>query len=77
MAPSLTRIKQLLKSAAFDPRKPGSMRVVVEMNDPTYCIKKAVELLLNASDDDDLRQAVSLVTLARAQLGSTETQKTR
>lgn len=72
--PSKTELSQLLKDSAFDPRQAGPMAVIVSMDSPDYCEGKAVELILEARQETDpvkhdakIVQAISLLTLARAQ----------
>jgi hypothetical protein len=79
-SPSMTQVKQVLRDSQFDPRQAGPMKFVVESNDPTYCTRKATELIGQADlaygqgqvtdYHERLAQAISLLALARLQRGT-------
>lgn len=48
--PSLTQLKKILSEAAFDPRKPGPMAIVVGMQDTRYLETKILEMTTEARD---------------------------
>lgn len=59
----------------FDPRTPGPMSIVVELNNPAYCEVKAIELIREAQSHpvdyhEKVTQAISLLALARLQRGA-------
>ena len=70
--PSLTEVRKILRQTAFDPRIPGPMRIIVDVDDPRYFRQRAVELIREAEYyppshyDKKLKQATQLITLARA-----------
>jgi hypothetical protein len=77
LRPSLTRLKQLLASCAFDPRKPGPMAAIVNAGDRHTWERRAVELVLEAQQEfestgnrgfyhDQLTRAISLLALCKA-----------
>lgn len=41
-------MQKAFASAAFDPRKPGPLSTIVEVNDQTYLMKRAQEMLRDA-----------------------------
>lgn len=72
---TLTKIRKAVKDAVFNPRKPGPMKIIADINDPDYCCKRAAEILMQQDikiNDDDLKQVISLVALARVQNGAKE-----
>ena len=68
MKPSKTSIKKALSEAAFDPRKPGPMQIIMETGNAEYYIQRAREILavyLDAPIPDKLDQAMALIALAK------------
>ncbi len=47
--PSLTSIRKVMKEAVFNPKTPGPMKVVADMDDAGYFEKRAIESIFNAS----------------------------
>lgn len=80
--PSRTKLLGLLRESAFDPRKPGPLKVIADNSSTEYLELRAVEMIQRAQTDavDDLlttderykecdshlAQAISLLVLARA-----------
>lgn len=74
--PSLTSLKQLLVRCAFDPRKPGPMKAIVESGDRNFWELRAIELIREAQDaieqghnnfyHDQITRAISLLALSKA-----------
>jgi hypothetical protein len=48
LKPSLTRVRKLLKEAAFNPRKPGKMQIVADVGSATYYETRAQILITEA-----------------------------
>ncbi len=77
--PSKTQVSKTLAESLFDPRAKSPMSVVVSFNDPTYCGRKATELIAEAEAaysqgqvtdyHERVTQAISLLALARLQRG--------
>lgn len=79
--PSHTRLKDILRGCAFDPRNDGPTRVVVEIAqaNPRYAEDKAIELIREgqlalgqctaegvAHHADNLKKAIGMLALALA-----------
>ena len=81
---SMTALKATLRSAAFNPRTPGPMKIVAQMDNPSYWMLRAAETTLQAEelfqcelDEEDreqllkmLDQGIQLLALARTKLSS-------
>jgi hypothetical protein len=50
-SPSLTSIRKVLQTAAFDPRKPGLLSTIVSLSDRAYLEKRAIEFIQEAESD--------------------------
>jgi hypothetical protein len=62
----ITKIKKAVRDNILNPREHPALKVVAEMNDPSYCRKRAMEELslpLKARDD---KVAFTLLAMARA-----------
>ncbi len=46
--PSLSQLKRLLAEAAFDPRSPGPMKVIVDISSVDYLLNRSVEFISEA-----------------------------
>ena len=65
-----TQIAKKLRDSIFAPNKPGHLRIIADVGNSEYYIKRAVELLrhseVDAANARDMRiDAISLVALAR------------
>lgn len=66
---TLTKIRKIAQDCVFNPKDDLTMKFVVELNDPEYCITKAQELLSSGqSPIAKINQAIRLLYLAKAQL---------
>lgn len=61
----MTSIKKALNDCTFNPRIPGPMKVLADMNNPEYCVLKTIELL-NQSHEN-ITQCIQLLILAKVQ----------
>lgn len=81
--PGKKQLQKLLAESAFNPDLTGPLKIIADLRNPQYCEIRAIELIQEArlSDmdhyHDKIKQAISLLVLARAerQHGTTETQK--
>jgi len=77
LKPSLTLVRKILKKAAFNPRKPGKLKIIADMEDSSYYERQAQVLIEEArairfsgmplgdvSYDEKMIQAIQLMTLA-------------
>jgi hypothetical protein len=76
---SMTQLRQVLKQAAFNPKKPGPMKIVTDLDDPNYWMLKAVENLqtiqaLPAREHKRMSaliiQSIQLLALAEARMSN-------
>jgi len=73
--PSKTTIRNILRSLAFDPRKPGPMSLIAEVGDAGYYITRAIEELRMADFDNKrntgkyINNAIRLLVLAKESRG--------
>lgn len=58
--PSLTAVKQVLQSCAFNPRVSGPLKIIADVGDQKYYKTRAIELIA----DGDLKRAIGLLALA-------------
>ena len=68
--PTLTQIRAMLATCAFDPREPGPMRAIVETDSISYLRDRAMEFLRSAEQVTNrheycqsLKKAISLLAL--------------
>lgn len=80
--PSKTAIQKVLRSATFDPRESGPLRIIADVGDPAYYVARAKEFLatlnpnfgnpaLTVARHDaglNIRSAISLLALALVDL---------
>lgn len=69
MNPSKTRIKQILRDCAFDPRRPGPLAIITEVGTRDYYECRAIELIREAqlgNHKESLQKAIALLALAIA-----------
>jgi hypothetical protein len=79
-----SKLAATLRDSVIDPRKDTSYRFVVELDNPAYCITKALDILtgidLNKTNtkvnDASLKQAITLLAMARCINGSSNTRQT-
>ena len=65
--PSFTDIRKALANAAFDPKKPGPMAVIADIDNPSYLVNRAIEFLRTENPSlIDLERAASLIGLLLA-----------
>lgn len=66
---SQTKIRKILLESAFDPKDDIALRELTSFENPEYCVMKATEYLTQyldgTGDDITLRDAISLLVLAR------------
>lgn len=62
MLPSKTAIKKILMESAFDPRKPGPMKVIADIRNHDYYKLRAIELI----HEGRLIEAISVLAMARS-----------
>lgn len=79
---SATQLRKTLSQCVFNPRQPGPMKVVTQMDNPEYWMLRSVEETMKAqdifkweTDEADrekllkhLEQAIQLLGLAKAKL---------
>lgn len=74
---SMTALRKTLSQCAFNPREPGPLKVVAQMEDPTYWMLRAVENIMQiqtlpAAEHNKLvpllTQSIQLLGLAKARL---------
>ena len=74
-------IQKTLSACVINPKTDTSYRFVVDLNNSAYCITKAMDLLnginLNKIDDSVLKQAITLLAIARVTDGSDSPKQTR
>lgn len=66
-------MRTVLMEALFDPRDPGPMQVLIDMNDSKYYEARAIEFIKETNLDyydlnfyhDNIKKAIGLLTLAR------------
>ena len=66
--PSLTAVRKVLREAQFNPREPGTMKIVAEQGSPEYYLHSAIVAIEQAkthSGEQYINQAIRLLTLAR------------
>lgn len=68
----MTKIAKKLTDCKVNPKKDTAWSFVTDLEDPTYCMTKAADLILEARTsragrDAKLKQAISLLAIARAQ----------
>lgn len=51
----------------FNPNEMGPFKIVIQMNNPTYCVEKAIETLLESKTPAAIEQAIALLALAKVQ----------
>lgn len=63
-------IHNVLSSCAFSPTKVGPMKVIADVGDPQYYVKRAIEILqLHLTNDTgEIRKAMALLALATAEI---------
>lgn len=66
-----TKITKILNDCKFNPRKPGPLKVVADVGDTDYYIKRAIEILTSEAntlgkDKEYMKRAISLIALAIA-----------
>jgi hypothetical protein len=72
--PTERQVKELLRQCSFNPRKDHDYKIIADVGDKDYYITRALELLTVAKNatisrqDELLKTAVSLITLARLEL---------
>lgn len=72
MKPKYSDIRRALKDIPFKPDEPGFMKIVTDVNDPSYWVNRAIEELKSLMDIDDrdsdakLRLAIQLLAYTRA-----------
>jgi hypothetical protein len=77
---SLTSLKKTLSQAAFNPRKPGPMKIVASMDNPEYWMRRSTECTMAALEpgvDNEtllalLTQSLQLLALAKTKLANAE-----
>ena len=57
-----TNIAKYYRGLVFDPRKPGTMKVIADMFNPTYCVNRAIEEL--QTNGGSIDRAIQLLTVA-------------
>lgn len=65
--PSSKQLKQTLNRSLINPREPGPMQMILEVNDPRYYQQRAMELIrdnLQKHNPENLIRAVTLLALA-------------
>lgn len=62
MKTSLTQIRKILSQSAFNPRKPGPMKVIADVGDPNYYRQRALELITH-DGKQNIKQAIGLLAL--------------
>jgi len=73
-----TSIKRIFQSCLFSPRKPGPMRIIMDVGDPLYYQNRVCEILkTNTGDTQMLRQAISLLALAIVEIEEKEEPRCR
>jgi hypothetical protein len=71
MKVGIQKIRNILKESAFDPNKEVGFKIVIDMDDPSYALCKAIELCTEAKTasqakrQKNIKQAISLLSLAR------------
>ena len=68
---SLTQMRKQSQKLPFNPKVPGPMKVVTQMQDRKYWTQRAAELLLSSTEDDfedDLRMAAKLILVTLCHL---------
>lgn len=58
------KIASTLQESVFTPTTPGPLRVIIDVGDIDYYIKRSIELLLLASRSDSGKQKLELLTQA-------------
>jgi len=77
MKVSLTKIREILRKCQFNPRKPGPMKIIADMDDAKYYRLRAIELISTAATDKQIQQAIGLLALYLAAGESNEKAKNR
>ena len=72
---TISRLRTALKEAQYKPRE--KYKFIVELENPEYCMCKAMELISNARTDKKgrqllLTQAISLLATAKVQFDASE-----
>lgn len=61
-------IQKILSSCVINPKTDTGFRFVVDLNNPTYCVTKAVDILINIDlnriNFDQVKQAITLLAIA-------------
>lgn len=78
-----TEIQATLRDSVIDPRKDTAYKFVAELNNPAYCITKARDILSGVdvsksgtkANDFALKQAITLLAMARCINGSSSTRQ--
>lgn len=69
-------IQAVLRDSTVDPKKDTSYLFVAELDNPAYCVTKALDILYNVNlsrvttkaSDDAIKQAITLLAMARVQI---------
>lgn len=56
-----TNIKKILSNIQFDPKKPGPLKPVFDVQNEEYYLPRAIEFI-NSGSDDDIRNALILLS---------------
>lgn len=69
---SLTQIRRILRECQYNPRQPGTMKIVADNGDINYYMTRAIEAIQTSRAQNNftggLRQAIQLLVLALAEL---------
>ncbi len=66
-----TQIAKKLRESVFAPNKPGPLKIIADVGNSEYYIKRAIEMLRHSEVQEELVQkqsrvdAISLIALAR------------
>lgn len=61
---SLTQIRNAVKDVVFNPRAPGPMKIISDMDDLSYFELRAIELIQEAREDPNSAQYKSKIIKA-------------
>lgn len=65
---NFTEIKRILTESAVNPNTPGKWKMIADMNDHNYFVKRAIECLYESeinNPDENLKTAITLLAMAR------------
>lgn len=79
-----TEIQAVLRDSVIDPRKDTAYKFVADLGNPAYCITKALDILNGVdvgksgskTSDAALKQAITLLAMARCINGSSNPRQT-